>query len=141
MTQEEILEYNKLCAEFLGMYDYSIDNKYFTKGRYFCYPEKEKNQGSNYFDVSNCFLKDWSWIHSLIEKIESLGFKVIIGFNNYCGIIKTSKVTTDKTIRFESSKVVKEDNKMFTKRPETKKECVVEVIYEFLKWYNDTDNR
>jgi len=58
MTQEEIIDYNKRCAEFLGM-----DNDAFLLAK-----QIEKNTGI-------CHLKfhsDWNWIKLVLEKISSL---------------------------------------------------------------------
>lgn len=51
MTSKEIIEYNKRCAEFLGMYDYSKDNKFFEKNECYCYLEKHKNPPSGYYTI------------------------------------------------------------------------------------------
>lgn len=129
MTQEEILEYNKRSAEFLGMYDYSKDNEYFKKGNYYCYPEKEKNPGSGYYTIIQntsegyygIFNSDWNWIMKVVEAIEQLGYRVeIIGLS--CIIYKNSNpISSYYGIKNES----------------TKEEAVVQAINQFLIWYNE----
>lgn len=74
MNKKEKIKYTKRCAEFLGMHDYSKENSYFEKDKYFCYPEKNKNPQCGFFTLDNSFLDDWNWIMKVIEKIESLDF-------------------------------------------------------------------
>lgn len=65
MTQEEILQYNKRCAEFLGM-----DNDAFLLAK-----QIEKNTGI-------CHLKfhsDWNWIMEVVEAIEKKAWVNIKG--------------------------------------------------------------
>lgn len=55
MTQEEILEYNKRCAEFLGM-----DNDAFLLEK-----QIEKNTAICHLN----FHSDWNWIMEVVEAI------------------------------------------------------------------------
>lgn len=61
MTQEEILEYNKRCAEFLNLHR-----------------DKEVvifNMKAYTYDLLK-FHSDWNWIHEVIEAIEKLDFGI-----------------------------------------------------------------
>lgn len=64
MTQEEILEYNKLCAEFLGL---KLSGPGFPSG---------------YFYKQDY---DWNWIMEVVEAIEKLKYLVVIK-SNFCQI-------------------------------------------------------
>ena len=137
MTQEEIKEYNKRCAEFLGMYDYSMDNEYFEKGNYYCYPEKEKNPGSGYYTIVQntsdgyygIFNSDWNWIMEVVEAIEKLGYESLIGGSEY--------YYPEKGMRYIQS-FIKDDVTIY-QEAKTKKEAVVQAINQFLIWYNENN--
>ena len=61
MTQEEILQYNKRCAEFLG-WDY---NKFMDRWN-------EEDFQHEYFNTNSIDLKfdsDWNWIMDVVEAI------------------------------------------------------------------------
>lgn len=126
MTQEEIIDYNRRCAEFLGM---NNDALLLAK-------QIEKNTGI-------CHLKfhsDWNWIHEIIDAIEKL---------------KTETSTFDFYIQPKSVLIKEERNYSFEKRDggrtsqplkfndsvwitgKTKKEAVVQAINQFLIWYNN----
>jgi hypothetical protein len=109
MIQEEILEYNKLCAEFLG-YEISENKECF------------KLPNKNGWVALSIFHSDWNWIHELIEAIEKLGFTTSLT-NNYFHIMK---VENNGGTTVGSSKI----------NSATKKEAVVEAINQFLKWYS-----
>lgn len=117
MTDKEILDYNKRCAEFLGMYDYSKDNEYFDKEIYFSYPQKEKNPGCGYFKLDTAFTSDWNWIMEVIQEIRRLVFPVILEKTVFCkwGNLINALVLTDKKL-------------------------VVKRLNEFLIWYNTIKN-
>ncbi len=134
MTQEETLTYNKMCAEFLGMYDYSKDNEYFEKGLYFCYSEKDKNPGCGYYTTIyngiSVFVSDWNWIMEVVEAIETLYdsnvyFKVAWD-NVTIGIATQYELAHDTG--FEGVEIHREVSK---------KAAVVEGINRFLIWYNE----
>ena len=74
MNQQEILEYNKRCAEFLG-FKCSINEQY-ELPKMMTFPPK-KNSNLCYTAKICCiddmqFHIDWNWIKSLLEKISSL---------------------------------------------------------------------
>lgn len=130
MTQEEILQYNKMCAEFLGaevlddriyidkmkddeliFHNTSVDsNTYEWDG--------EKNIYYIAFDMLQ-FHSDWNWIMEVVEAIEKLGYKFQLGWN-ITALISLVPNTPAKIALVET------DNR---------KEAVVEAINQFLIWY------
>ena len=73
MTQEEILEYNKLCAEFLNLHrDEEVAIYKFN-----AYPYEYLR-----------FNSDWNWIMEVVEAIEKLGYEIDI-FSNCVQICDT----------------------------------------------------
>lgn len=124
MTQQEINEYNKRCAEFLGWkYVSSIDVKegiYHTTikaGWYSEIPKVLHYKINRHLYKSRSlkhmyFHSDWNWIMEVIEAIEKLKYAFeIVG--NYIHIIGTG---------------------IYLVR-ETKKEAVVKAINQFLIWH------
>ncbi len=64
MTQEETLEYNRRCAEFLGWTNLNDES----------FPEYLDKFGNFYPFKELQFDSDWNWIMIVIEAIEKLGF-------------------------------------------------------------------
>ena len=69
MTTEETLEYNKRCAEFLGV-------------------TLHESQLTMPHDHFTCYHSDWNLIMEVVEDIETLGYQVNIQ-NNHCLIQKS----------------------------------------------------
>ena len=125
MTQEETLEYNKMCAKFLGWKETSEEFKIAwvgckTKERLEkinkdCIPILEKDGDIRFPDFSG-FTEDWNWIMEVIEKIYSLS----IYYDKYKPL--NSSQFTNGGIELT-----------------TNKEAVVEAINQFLIWYNYHD--
>jgi hypothetical protein len=114
MTQEELLDYNRKCAEFLGYV------KLTEESRLLEYYKVYKDLDGEY--VSETALKfhsDWNWIHEIIEFIEKLNYKFMLSWN--ITAITSLVPNTPLSIAFIQS--------------ENRKEAVVEAIYIFLKWY------
>ena len=116
MTQEEILEYNKRCAEFLEWVKYNGTNpawndSYDTNKIHF----GEKTVHLRYMK----FHSDWNWIMEVVEVINSTGrFEVIIQYG-FCYI-------TDG-----------EDELTLSCPNKTTTAAVVQAINQFLIWYNE----
>ena len=130
--------YRKCAARFLGMIDYSTIDNYFEKDRYYCYLNNKDNPGSGYFDLQDVFELDWNWIHKIINKIEQSGKFVFIttsGFSSETKQIKHSVqiFSVDLNIQFTNVKIIDHN------RPEIfdslKRTTMIELLYEFLKWY------
>lgn len=127
-TKEEILEYNKKCAEFLG---YELITPQMRKN-----PEQWKD--NSYWEHKNkanvhtskkvlgrdgylSFHSDWDWIMEVVEAIEQLKFRVEITSISCC-IYKNSVLKSSfHGIKDKSSK----------------KEAIVQAINQFLIWYNN----
>jgi hypothetical protein len=111
MTQEEILEYNKMCAEFLG-----VDINFSTE----VYKDSKSTLRQYIHGKPKSepllFHSDWNWIMEVVEAIEKIYHIQGVEINGNCCLIKT--YTFHKH------------------RSETKKEAVVQAINKFLIWYN-----
>ena len=123
MTQQETLEYNKRCAEFLGMH-ISVDpaDGYDTGTWY-----KPSDIEGEVIPSPVLFHSDWNWIMEVKEKICQLD--IIDEFNTlydsvakgyHCVLLPTYKNTFDG---------------FYTKVINTEKEAVVKAINQFLIWY------
>lgn len=140
MTEQEIIETNKLIDEFLGnklwvVKHYEGDEQ---SDRYEIDPKEYltyQSKGFQYDIYSRPYHSSWDRLMPVIEKIESLGFNVVIGFNTYCGIVKSDKLYSDKTLRFESVHPVKEPNKQYTWTAPTKIEGSYISVSKFINWY------
>ena len=121
MTKEEILEYNKLCAEFLGLelYGPGFPSGYFYKQDYYDFYHFE--------DLK--FHSDWNWIMMVIEKIQGLGFNT----DSYSPI--QGSVELEDTLH--EFNIWDKINPEIQGRGKTKKEAVVKAINQFLIWYNE----
>jgi len=115
MTQEEIIEYNKLCAEFLG-FEISENKECF------------KLLNKNGWIALNIFHSDWNWIMEVLNKISFLdyGWKV------------TSKEVCIYSHRGDINQV--NEPEKYTLFQDSKKEAVVRAIYKFLKWYKNENS-
>ena len=121
MTQEEIENYNRLCAEFLGAYFCNDDLTAYPNG-YWIIDDDEIDLPYNLEDMD--FHSDWNWIMEVVEAIENKGFDVFI---NTC-VCRITDVGED---RFEDIETFVNNNK---------KEAVVQAINKFLIWYNNENN-
>jgi hypothetical protein len=128
MTQEEILQYNKMCAEFLGAI-YSehaeawgfgnaknIGSKMFHGVMYHNVIEAQR------FEKELKFHSDWNTIIEVVEAIEKLGETSTM----YGTLVDIT------TTHIRIGKIVI-DLKLV---PMTKTKAVVQAINQFLIWYN-----
>jgi len=101
------VEYNKLCAEFLG-WNYLISGVY--KDELTIYKKEELK-----------FDSDWNWIMEVVEKIEKeCGVSIVGG-----PVKKPTCVIYLGNLKAKSG------------QGNSKKEAVVQAIWEFLNWYNE----
>lgn len=139
MTQTEISEYNRRCAEFLG-----ITTGYFKdeidcanlEYQWMCVSanctyemQKEDYPLLDVWDYLK-FDRDWNWVMKVVEAIEDIifdednSFNVTIGSTNYC-VIQDSNGEVYETIQdYGNSKL----------------ETVIKAINQFLIWYNEQVN-
>lgn len=121
-------DFNKQCADFMG-YQYFGWN----------HPNHQKEVSSRGYwakkgaKIHNAKLNvrvnplrydfDWNWIMEVVEKIESLGYWVCIQ-NTYIGFGKKNDESSFLSYSFSNMRT-------------TKKEAVIQAIWEFLNWYNN----
>lgn len=117
---ENIVENNKLLAEFLGYKIWSWDNEnfYITKGA-------TPNNETNYNIKRLKFDYDWNWLMEVVEKIEELeGF--IVHINSFSTSYVYLKVECNRRF-FHHKKYFSKGGKI---------EATYIACVEFVKWYN-----
>ncbi len=116
MTQEEILDYNKKCAEFLGVdIHYSVEVYKDSKSPLRQYIDNRPKSEPLLFH------SDWNWIMEVVEAIEKKGYEIDI-FSNCVEICD-----------------IPDENYITEAVGKTKKEAVVQAINQFLIWYNENN--
>ena len=122
MKEEEILEYNKRCAEFLGYINTTPTDKDFD----IYHNEKGMIIGNKIHTMiepmSAKFHSDWNWISEIVEAI-----------SNKFGGVPFFKEVYQKWLYEDKSS---EDFLIFR----LKKEELVQAINQFLIWYNENKN-
>ena len=133
MTPKEVLQYNKMCAEFLGLKRgwWISQEKPLTedKKQWWDIDGKTFLGTKVYYDDDLKFHTDWNWIMEVVEVIEKLYDSNIyfkVAWNNVTIGIATQYELAYET-GFEGVEVYREGNK---------KESVVKAINLFLIWYN-----
>ena len=116
MTQEEILDYNRRCAEIVGLKRgwWISQEKPLTddKKQWWDINGKTFLGTKVYYDKDLKFHSDWNWIMEVVEKIYSLN------------------IYYDKYKPFNSSQFTNGEIELTTN-----KEAVVEAINQFLIWH------
>lgn len=153
MLEQETLDGNKLIADFCG---YSINEdgcyligcrEYFIIGRNYSewcsttdikydFTKKDDcnkaiNVGEFYYNISPNHLlyhSSWDWLMSVVEKIESLGYRFDIALN---------EVDLYDTINADFSTTIKTES---TDKISSKKFAVWLACIKFVKWYNLNKN-
>ena len=130
MEIQEIKEYNKRCAEFLGYVNTTPTDKDFNIYK----NEKGMIIGNQIYTMiepmSARFHSDWNWIMEVVEAIEKLGYESLTGGSEY--------YYPEKGMRYIQS-FIKDDMTIY-QEAKTKKESVVQAINQFLIWYNEKTN-
>ena len=111
------LENNKLIAEFMGIYfknnEYQIDNENLR------WMVISANSWLNDLEEQDFdFHSSWDWLMPVVEKIESLGYRIEI-VKHICRIYLSNKETI----------IISENI--------PKVEAVYNACVEFIKWYNN----
>ena len=137
MTQQEILEYNKRCAKFLGAIDNTHEWGFMLQPNelnlsFDLFNKKlfSNDEGSGWFVKDLKFHSDWNWIMEVVEKIQTLdklGGIVMIQ-QGRCRI--TSRMAGDNTVYADVSYY-------YLHGMRKQKEAVVQAINQFLIWYNN----
>jgi hypothetical protein len=125
--QEQILEGNKLIAEFMGMQFLSthIDSHNYEQYSY-SMPDELSKQVYGYTDAT-CFLSDeqfhisWDWLMPVVEKIGELNCIVEITTSKQCRIF-TTKDADKPYWNITNGKMI---------------EAVWQAVVEFIKRYNN----
>ena len=130
MTQEEILEYNKRCAECLGWETEDADEDSCTYDTpYLINVSESEDWEASMDDYTNhlkidemLFHSDWNWIMEVVEAIKQLGYFVMINkwTSVYTGEEKEGNRIQITTVEGENTKV-----------------NTVQAINQFLIWYNE----
>lgn len=154
MTEQEILEYNKRCAEFLGYElvtpsmrnnpDKWVNSYWELKHKSRKNPSKNLIGRDGYLE----FHSNWNWIMEVVESIEKLNinkFAKQLGREDVTPIDgKFYLHTFDTEAEFLASVYYwQRDNNIegLTKiKGLTKKEAVVQAINQFLIWYFELEN-
>lgn len=121
MKTEEIIENNKLIAEFMGWDKYN-NGVYYTPFDDASYCGGEPTHIVNYPQHLK-FHFSWDWLMPVVKKIENLGYTVTIA-----GIL--CKITKVLDIENPVASLVCGDRSK-------KLEIVYETIIQFIKWYNE----
>lgn len=159
MTSEKIIEFNKLCAEFLG-FKCSINEQYELpnmmtfppkKGYNLCYTAKVCNVEDMQFHT------DWNWIMEVIDKMEEISSCTIMerkikgsfeinaySITYYYGpeqnnLLQLQLKPFISAEDWTHSMYKKHIIKRFDFQNKSKLEAVVYAIYIFLTWYNKPD--
>jgi len=119
MKKKEIIEGNRLIAEFLGSKFINDAPEDYPNGYYY-QPEEIEGDCPTGIPEDWCFESSWDWLMSVVEKIESLDWGVEITRNS-CSIKCGSKPNKF----FETYKVC-----------DTKIEAVWLACVGFSDWYN-----
>ena len=140
MNKEEILEYNKRCAEFLGKikkgHEFSL-NPIYEFNKKLNSPDDTWATTAYSVDYMKFHL-DWNWIMEVVNAIEKLGYQFDITGNEVgvnSNIMSMENIPTGGTMNSYNRSyyptiisICEEDY--------SKKEAVVEAINSFLKFYN-----
>ena len=108
------IENNKLIAEFLSLKMHPCE----TIEKLKFLPIEERGLYNGYFIDELKFHSDWNWLMEVVEKIESLGYRIEI-VKHICRIYLSNKETI----------IISENT--------PKIESVYLACVEFIKWYNN----
>lgn len=122
MKTNEILQGNRILAEFM---EYEAESQFGTMRWHtgFNYEECGDSWTDLYEDGELRFHLSWDWLMPVVEKIESLGYAVLIC---YARVVIECCVMSDKTV------IYKNDNNSIPKIKNAFLACV-----EFAKWYKN----
>ena len=129
MTPDEILDYNKRCAEFLG-----VDVNYSTE----VYKDSKSTLRQYIHNMPKSeslkFHSDWNWIMEVVKAIEKLNFAVEINSD-------TCVIQSNDGEYSESSNCMVNCSYEEYSTHSSKKEAVVQAINQLLIWYNENNRR
>jgi hypothetical protein len=118
MTQEEILEGNKLIAEFMGAKLITDDPNFMGGNVPFFRLAKFNDIERNYTKYELKYHSSWDWLMPVVEKIEKELFWQIELYRNQCKIWHET------------------DGKTLWRETESKIQSTWLAVVEFIKWEN-----
>ena len=121
MRYEELIENNKLIAEFMG----------YTPNEYGVYQTPHGKYHLDHFS----FHSSWDWLMPVVEKIE---------FEHDCLVIINSPlqvIITNKDIGQRETPLLDEVFEIEVSDRGTKRDCLYKAVVEFINEYNRTDGR
>jgi competence transcription factor ComK len=116
-------EYNRICAEFMGLVEAKPYKTAYTTNNATKLPTSfselvhSEMEGESWY-VYPKFDTDWNWIMEVVDKIQY--YKTLIISNNHCEI-----------------HFMPNDGIRINVGCRTTKEAVIQAIWEFLKWYKE----
>ena len=134
MTQKEILQYNRMCAEFLGYKNLTPDDKDFN------IYENEKGMiiGNKIYTLletmSMRFHSDWNWIMEVVEAIE-IKFPIFTlqwEYDDREEFSENGKYLADWFTLYPKDEILVGLSDL---RSNSRQEAVVHAINQFLIWY------
>jgi hypothetical protein len=142
MTENEIIEGNRLIAEFMGekFVAYKENSSFSKKFKSYEACEKwiKRTKGAEGYVPAigwnlKCgkYYESWDWIMSVVVKIEAFGLLVRIGGID-CEIV--SKGVEDEDYPWLQN--IPEEGFYSSEYERTKLSCVWDVVLQFIKWYN-----
>lgn len=138
MNKEEIIEYNKRCAEFLGWKYFSFEQ---VRGTRVMVGWEDVFYKGKTEELK--FHSDWNWIMEVVEAIENINRKSILHYNeikifrNHIDVSYDISLTKRYTFSDDySEQALSEGRLAKIEHFKTKKEAVVQAINQFLIWYN-----
>jgi len=136
MNPEQIIEFNKRCAEFLGYVNTTPTDKDFN-----IYEKKGGEVGNLIEPMSMKFHSDWNWIMEVVEAIEK-----ILTPNNFCTMFEVEMSTDSCEIKMHTQvamafEEISDSFDDIETRENTRKEAVVSAINQFLIWYSEYNKK
>lgn len=129
MTQEQIQESNQLIAQFMGA---KVIND--TDYNYAVYRFENRKPGDCYLHQME-YHSSWDWLMPVVEKIEAMGHKTIIGGGDYWGNYMNILFGKNEKEHRELLLTVDAETKAMNKG-DSKIEAVYSTVVDFIKWYN-----
>lgn len=129
MKQFDIKEFNKMCAAFLGYVNLTPDDPDFD---FYEHPTEPVKLGEHIRKtlepMSMLFHTDWNWIMTVVEKINNPTNGIMVSIHSNSCLI-TDYGTRGKWNLNRSANIVRVVD------ASSRKEAVVQAIWEFLNWY------
>ena len=125
---KNIIENNKLIAEFMGVFDkiLSTGNIHSWSDAPFYYTtEDTREKVIKNISKDSKYNKDWNWLMEVVEKIESIKIETYkVRVDIYFNCCQINPTHWEQLISIYGTK-------------ETKIEAVYNACIEFIKWYNE----